>query len=81
MTLDEKKELVEEAEKMLLLSHSAISSMAKSTDRIKRGLGDAPDAYTCALCWNAMELCKMRTRQLDNYMTAYRNILEKLAKG
>lgn len=29
MTLDEKKELVEEAEKMLLLSHSVISSMAK----------------------------------------------------
>lgn len=81
MTLDEKKELVEEAEKMLLLSHSVISSMAKSADRIKRGLDDAPDAYTCALCQNAMELCKMGARQLDNYMTAYRNILEKLDKG
>ena len=81
MTLDEKKKLVEEAEKMLLLSHSVISSMAKSADRIKRSLDDAPDAYTCALYQNAMELCEMRTRQLDNYMTAYRNILEKLAKG
>ena len=81
MTLDEKKELVEEAEKMLLLSHSVISSMAKSADRIKRGLDDAPDAYTCALCQNALGLCRMRKQQIDDCMTAYQDILRKLAKG
>ena len=78
MTLDEKKELVEEAEKILLLSHSAISSMAKGSERIERNLDDD---YTRALCQNAMELCRMRTGQLGNYMTAYQDILEKLAKG
>lgn len=81
MTLDEKKELVEEAERMLLLSHSVISSMAGDAERIECSLDDAPDDYTRALCQNAMELCKMRTRQLDNYMTAYQDILRKLAKG
>ena len=76
-----KKELVEEAEKMLLLSHSVISSMAKSAERIKRSIDDAPDAYTRALCQNALNLCYMGKQQIDNCMTVYQDILRKLAKG
>lgn len=81
MTLDEKKELVEEAEKMLLLSHAVISSMAKSANRIECSIDDAPDAYTRALCQNALNLCYMGKQQIDDCMTAYQDILEKLAKG
>lgn len=81
MTLDEKKELVEEAEKILLLSHAVISSMAKSAERIKGSLDDAPDDYMRAFCQNALGLCRMRKQQIDDCMTAYQDILRKLAKG
>lgn len=81
MTLDEKKELVEKAEKMLLLSHSVISSMAGDAERIECSLDDAPDDYTRALCQNALGLCRMRKQQIDDCMTAYQDILRKLAKG
>lgn len=81
MTLDEKKELVEKAEKILLLSHAVISSMAGDAERIECSLDDAFDDYTRAFCQSALSLHRMRKQQIDNCMTAYQDILEKLAKG
>ena len=81
MTLDEKKELVDKAEKLLLLSHAVISSMAGDAERIECSLDDALNDYTRAFCQSALGLCRMRKQQIGNYMTAYQEILEKLAKG
>ena len=81
MTLDDKKELVDKAEKILLLSHAVISSMAGDAERIELSLDDANDDYTRYLCQSALGFHSMRKQQIDNCMTAYQDILKKLAKG
>lgn len=74
MTLDEKKELVEEAEKMLLLSHSVISSMAKkcreNQARLRRC---ARCLYVCSLpeCYGAMQNGDKAARQLYDSLSKH----------